>query len=148
MRSFYQARGSKKKARDIRFASAGRGRRPESAYERRDSLLKQLNLAVSYAEYLESDLWKFIRTAVFGAAGGKCKLCGSEASEVHHLKYDRNTLTGKPLFLKPPRALRHLVALCRECHVRVEFTPAGIKRDFYAARKRFFQLAQGSDDRQ
>lgn len=63
----------------------------------------------SYAEYLASPLWRSIRQRVYAAKGRVCVSCDmDEADEIHHDRYDRDTLMGK--------TLKHLRPLCRHCH--------------------------------
>ncbi len=73
----------------------------------------------SYAEYLNSDLWRSIRRRAFASKGTDCFLCKGKASEIHHTMYHRQVLEGKTLF--------PLIPLCRKCHVEVEFNEDGAK---------------------
>ena len=67
----------------------------------------------SYAAYLQSDLWRTIRTKILKRDRYKCIRCGQTASQVHHCNYRKSTLLGKV-----PEAL---VAVCRDCHRGAEF---------------------------
>lgn len=95
-------------------------------YDKRDAILKRLGF-LSYRDYLNSKDWKAIRIAVL-ATTDACEICRcAKASQVHHLAYNRAALTG--------RDRTKLVALCGECHRRVEFRQDGGKRGFEAMRK-------------
>jgi hypothetical protein len=83
-------------------------------YRARDALLHLLGFA-SYAEYLKSPTWQRARRRVLERACGLCEKCGAKATEVHHLKYSREVLLGYK------RNLRHLMAICRQCHQQGEF---------------------------
>lgn len=71
-------------------------------------LLRELGFR-SYAEYLASPLWRSIRQRVYEAKGRVCLACEINiAEDIHHDRYDRDTLMG--------RSLKHLRPLCRHCH--------------------------------
>lgn len=94
-------------------------------YRNRNDILRELGYR-SYSEYLSSDLWKEIRRRAIRKAKGMCEVCGkNEATHVHHLNYQKDTLLGKK------ETLVFLVASCEECHIRVEFDQNGNKRPFY-----------------
>lgn len=81
-------------------------------YEERNSTLYHLGFS-SYAEYLESDLWKKIRDRVYKMKGRGCLLCERPATELHHNRYHKNDLLGKTLsFIHP---------ICRDCHLSIEY---------------------------
>jgi len=62
---------------------------------------------LTYAEYLRTEHWQFVRQAAIWAARGRCMLCGSERDiEVHHRDYDC-------LGNETPD---DLAVLCRKCH--------------------------------
>lgn len=64
----------------------------------------------SYAEYLQSDLWKQKKATALSFIGNCCKICRSKKSiNVHHISYDR---IGKEL-------IEDLSILCRSCHKMV-----------------------------
>ena len=60
----------------------------------------------NYKSYLGSPRWKAKRDNIMKTSGGKCRVCGAPATEVHHVNYQRR---GK-------ERLTDLTALCRECH--------------------------------
>lgn len=63
-----------------------------------------------YQEYLASPKWAVKRKAVFDRDSNICQACLSrEATEVHHLTYDR--IFEEPMF--------DLVSICRECHEKL-----------------------------
>ena len=67
-----------------------------------------------YKEYLLSTVWMKKRRLVFERAGGTCEAClCEEATQVHHLTYDR---IGR-------EALFDLVAVCDSCHYDLHFEP-------------------------
>lgn len=99
-------------------------------YLERDQALATLGF-VSYAAYLESGLWRSIRSRVLERDDRTCALCGKGAKQVHHLDYGLSTLQG--------RRLRHLVSICGPCHVAVEYD-GDRKRSFEEALAFFRQL--------
>jgi len=141
MGSFIRPRSSKIRTGDIRHRAMSKRLRRDNAYAVRDRVLFDA-LGYSYQEYLESDLWKFIRAAVLGQANGICKGCGAEATEVHHLKYNKAVLLGKNFFKKPPKPIEALVALCRGCHERIEFCQDGKKTSFRGMRKKYKRMIE------
>lgn len=78
----------------------------------RESILRRLGFG-SYEIYLQSDLWKRIRAAVFAEYGWRCVRCGCEAHEIHHKGYGERTMTGE--------SLSALVPICGECHRYIHF---------------------------
>ena len=64
--------------------------------------------AMSYREYMASDLWQRRRRKVLRRDKWRCVLCGKRAVNVHHKKYPKRFETEK---------LRNLVSLCGTCHV-------------------------------
>ncbi len=42
-----------------------------------------------YQAYMRSPEWRKLRKRILERDGYKCLLCGEEATEVHHLNYDR-----------------------------------------------------------
>lgn len=85
----------------------------------------------SYSQYLASDLWSGIRTRVLDRA--VCAVCGRLPGQVHHLRYDAETMTG--------RDVTGLLPICYRCHRRVEFCH-GKKRTFEAARRYGLSLVE------
>jgi 5-methylcytosine-specific restriction endonuclease McrA len=81
-------------------------------YNERNKLVKQLGFK-GYRDYLDSETWQTIRGRVLERDQEACHVCGKKASQVHHRRYDIETLTG--------RSLDYLVSLCGCCHYRSEF---------------------------
>ena len=88
----------------------------------------------NYEEYLASDLWKHIRTAIRERDGGQCRICHNQGSDVHHLSYSRKVMEG--------RQLNKLVLLCRPCHDGLTFDSAGKKRTSRDALALFYKRAK------
>lgn len=66
----------------------------------------------SYADYLRSALWFGIRSRVYEAKGRVCLECKeSPATEIHHRRYDEDTLRGL--------TLNYLIPICDPCHERL-----------------------------
>lgn len=61
----------------------------------------------SYAEYLQSDEWRYLREQAIARDGGRCIDCGGYAEEVHHRFYPDHI---------DETELDQLVSLCRVCH--------------------------------
>lgn len=101
-----------------------------TAVAKRDRALMQLGFA-SYRDYLRSHTWATVREETVRRQP-KCAICGDRAQCVHHLDYSKLTLAGK----KPWK----LVALCNQCHTRVEFRADGTKRNFEGVVKKTKQL--------
>lgn len=114
-------KGYARHVRSVRIAlglttQAKPARNPKGSYQRRDVILAEMNFS-SYRDYLRSDLWKDIRSRVIGPYTF-CKACRQRpASEVHHLRYDKDTMLG--------RRVDTLMALCHDCHDRIEFGRKG-----------------------
>ena len=100
-------------------------------YAQRDILLSQLGFA-SYSTYLESDLWKSIRTAAFNLHGIDCRLCRKRTRVLHHISYCLDVLIGKEL--------KWLIPLCNECHYKVEFDHKDRKRSLEGAKFIYYKL--------
>ena len=94
--------------------------RRATAYSIRNEVLKKIGF-MSYAEYLESQLWKVIREAKLAVDPG-CEICGVPAQAIHHISYKYSALVGKNR--------RALVSICNDCHNKIEFTEGGKKRGF------------------
>lgn len=85
----------------------------------RAKILRSLGFA-TYKAYLRSPLWKAIRRLVFAKKGSACVLCGRKAQQVHHRRYDRQTLLGAVLTWLEP--------ICVKCHEHIEVKPNGRRR--------------------
>jgi len=109
-------RGWKKKL--VRNASSHPGRLAID-YTSRNEALRSLGYP-TYQAYLESPLWASIRKKVLARDGHCCLLCGSWATQVHHLEYLLPTLLGQDL--------RGMASICGDCHHHVEYDPSGHKR--------------------
>jgi len=82
------------------------------SYKKRDLELEYMGFE-NYKEYLESDLWKSIKSKKI-CEQNKCLLCScKENLVIHHYDYSRDTLEG--------RALNNLIVLCHKCHASIEF---------------------------
>ena len=90
-----------------------------NCYKRRSKNLSSIGFK-SYPEYLNSKLWKAIRSKVLKNTHFKCDVCRGKATQVHHRSYSVATLLGK----EP----RWLIPICGECHVDSEFDESGGKR--------------------
>lgn len=99
---------------------AVKGSQRVTTYKKRDDILNGMGYT-SYAAYLESDLWRRIRSRVL-LAGDECECCPEPATQLHHLSYDRPVLLGADV--------RSLVRICGDCHHRLEFDDKGGKRNF------------------
>ena len=64
-------------------------------------------LSIGYEAYLNSEQWAEKRRQTIIYHGVKCKDCGDNAIDIHHLHY--NTL-----YFEDPK--KDLIPLCRECH--------------------------------
>ena len=88
------------------------------SYDERDAIIRSLGFE-SYKAYLQSDLWRSIRSRVYEKHGHKCYVCRKQgvfkvpATEVHHRRYTPQNLAGESIFGMFP--------VCRECHISVEF---------------------------
>jgi len=105
-----------------------RGKRPWIDYEARGRHLLALGFA-TYADYLASPLWASIRQKVLDRDRGQCRLCPKPATQVHHARYDRETLEGT--------SLTFLGAVCAGCHRFVEFDAQGKKKTAAAVGQAF-----------
>jgi hypothetical protein len=94
-------------------------------YRRRNDHLEKLGFD-SYSHYLNSEMWTSIRQMVLTRDGGKCRVCGRAAVNVHHNSYEVDVLIG--------RDLSQLVSLCRKHHEEAEFGPGG-KRELPEVRE-------------
>ncbi len=83
----------------------------------------------SYADYLESDLWKRVRTSAFALHGSFCELCHRRADLIHHLDYSHETLAGLNM--------DSLTPLCKPCHEAIEFQEDGSKRNLSESQKEY-----------
>lgn len=61
-----------------------------------------------YKEYLDSPIWKEIRSRVMKRDMSVCQCCHTKAEVVHHRDYKASTLSGE--------TINSLIALCRPCH--------------------------------
>lgn len=59
-----------------------------------------------YRDYIASPAWQQKRRSILAAANYRCQECGAQATDVHHVTYER-------LGNEQPSDLR---ALCRPCH--------------------------------
>jgi hypothetical protein len=98
-------------------------KQPYVRYRLRDGYLKELGYK-SYKEYLKSDMWRKIRNEILVRDMCRCKMCGKNATNVHHQRYTRGVLVGK--------SAKHLISLCEPCHKKAEFKSDGTKRDVTA----------------
>jgi hypothetical protein len=74
-------------------------------------VIENENAWQEYAKYLNSDLWKRKRDAVFKRDNYTCKACETnKATEVHHLNYEN--IYDEPLF--------DLISVCKRCHDKIE----------------------------
>lgn len=90
-------------------------------YKQRNESLKKLGFN-SYKEYLSSPLWKGIRLKVMDRENNICQICHiTKAEHIHHHNYAYKTLRGDK------RKLRHLVAICKNCHEKAEFLDNSLK---------------------
>ena len=63
-----------------------------------------------YTQYLENNEWRAKADSRLAFDGGKCQVCGKQATEVHHLTYVR--LGHEELY--------DIERLCRPCHEKAE----------------------------
>ena len=87
-------------------------------YWQRNKILAKMGFS-DYADYLNSALWKSIRSKILKQYEHKCYFCKEYAILVHHVLYTKRTLQGKDL--------RFLVPLCDKCHTELEFDSDGNK---------------------
>lgn len=102
-------------------------------YKARDRVLATMGFA-SYSAYLESDLWKRIRSKILSESKNCCKSCRGMANQVHHVSYARDVLEG--------RDLQKLVPICENCHRGIEFNQDGTKRTHKQANEDLFKRLQ------
>jgi len=87
--------------------AARRARKYVRDYRGRQLILSDLGYR-SYRGYLASDLWRSIRQRLLKRARHRCERCGSRATQVHHIGYSHDNLSG--------RKSRGLVPVCGGCH--------------------------------
>jgi len=87
-------------------------------YAKRNNRLRAMGYA-SYQEYLNSPLWKSIRSRVLERDKGLCIACGNRASVAHHGNYSHAALSG--------RSIQGIYSLCNRCHEFIEFDKDGRK---------------------
>jgi 5-methylcytosine-specific restriction endonuclease McrA len=92
---------------------------PGIDYRARNAALRTLGFD-TYAEYLDSKLWKGIREQVLERDNHRCRLCNLPAYSVHHASYGKAVLLGLEL--------KWLAAICPSCHRQIEFTVSSRKR--------------------
>jgi hypothetical protein len=88
---------------------------------------------VTYESYLKSPTWHHIKQRVYEQKGRDCIRCKElPATQIHHLRYDEDTLKGK--------TLNYLIPVCRECHEKEhnlqEKGPIDARHDAAVARRR------------
>ena len=113
-------------------------RRTDLGYGPRKAALERCGFTC-YEEYLRSDLWKRIRELVLMRDHGICSCCEGHATQVHHLSYGDVTLRGD--------CLDKLVAICRRCHLAVEFAGNGNKLPFAKAVRKHKKLRKHYEKR-
>ena len=64
-------------------------------------------LSIGYEAYLNSEQWQEKRRQTIIHHGVKCKDCGDNAIDIHHLHY-------RTLYFENPKT--DLIPLCRKCH--------------------------------
>lgn len=120
------------------------GRRPQRLKPQRRGLSKEARLTYgvrnrilerlgfqSYKKYLQSKLWKGIRSRQLKLRA-HCYACDRPANSVHHEAYTEENLSGE--------SLEMLKSVCRGCHLKIEFTKNGRKRSPMQANRRLLQL--------
>jgi hypothetical protein len=70
----------------------------------------------SYREYLSSPMWEVLRELVFHEAGRTC-ICGRPATQIHHMAYTFDVLSGKNR--------RWLTPICNRCHKAIHSRRGG-----------------------
>lgn len=101
-------------------------------YEDRGGVLSKMGFE-SYDEYLASPTWRRIRKKALKRCRWKCCACGFRAIQVHHRNYSKATLT--------KGAARGLIAICVECHKKIEFR-GGLKVGLAEANRRLRRLVK------
>ena len=109
---------------------AKKKRPKKETYEQRNILLRELGYP-TYALYLQSQLWSFIRHHAYRIHGSCCRLCPRRATTIHHLSYTRDVLLGNDLSLLAP--------LCHRCHNQVEFGGKH-KRTIASSQRHYYKL--------
>lgn len=66
-------------------------------------------------------LWLSKKEIVLKRDGYKCRICGSTATEVHHIDYkdENGNYVKDEIWLSP---FSHLISLCSECHAKFKGT--------------------------
>lgn len=103
----------------------------------RNEVLKSIGYS-SYKEYLQSDEWKSIRSAV-KEKYSECICCNSHVEVIHHVRYASYVLLGLHL--------EELAPLCHKCHEAIELTD-GEKNTLQKANMKLFDLARKKDAKQ
>lgn len=118
----------------IKPSSTGRSKKqPKSnnpllfEYAERNRTLRIMGFR-SYSEYLKSPLWAKIRSAVLHRDNHRCVRCRHEATQVHHQKYDADSMNGSSLSM--------LHSVCDICHSFAEFDHKGRKLSISQANTR------------
>lgn len=106
------------------MSDAERERRRIFVYADRNRILRAMGF-LTYADYINSDLWNDIRQRVLRRDQRRCCACLGPARQVHHLDYEAETLRGD--------SLDGLTTICDPCHTDAEFDPDGRKRGLWAA---------------
>lgn len=87
----------------------------KSKYRKRINIERSNSLVIlgfsNYNEYLKSSFWNEIKLNVYDKKGSICK-CGQPAIEIHHIKYDIKTMSGK--------SYKNLIPVCQRCHSNYE----------------------------
>lgn len=100
----------------------------------RKKYLREMGFS-SYKEYLRSSFWGQIRDLQLKKQPWCCG-CGMKASQVHHLSYDKRTLSGK--------SENRLVSVCATCHKDIEFDDQGNKTTIHEANVRLLKKMRSS----
>ncbi len=100
-------------------------------YQIRNELLRGMGFD-TYRAYLESPLWKVIRTRQLELNPWCSLRCGKLARIVHHSRYTADNLTGA--------SVAHLHPLCHACHKAIEHGSRGRKLTMPAVRRKFEAL--------
>lgn len=64
-----------------------------------------------YADYLSHPVYRAIREAAMVRDGRRCRMCGGDATEVHHVKYPPWDTFDTP---------GNLLCVCHTCHAKIE----------------------------
>lgn len=124
---------AKKKAAD-ESQGGNKTKRKYKAYRRRNTTLSDLGY-VAYKQYLDSEEWGIIRTRKLERFPC-CLVCRDQATQVHHMDYEPETLLG----LKT----HNLVTLCARCHEEIEIAGDGTKRSLAEANRQLRMMAQAN----